>query len=248
MGTEHVAAEFAGATAVSAQDGDELGRHYPTPARRWWHVVGSLSLAALALFLVFAAVTVNVQHWKLEPVLSGSMRPGIQPGDLAIVRPVPLDEIHVGTVIAYQPPNEPRPVLHRIVEMDGKTILTKGDANNVADPWGKVILKSGDIDRLVSVVPKVGFLLDVRSTLLKIVGGTFLLAAALWIFSLFHDRKKASTDAASPSESPHSEPDRPAQPAAMSAPRRIHNDSSDDPSDDTNDRSVPDPVTASKER
>jgi signal peptidase len=180
----------------AAERGGSVGKHQPKPARRWWHVAGSLLFAAFALFLVFAAVVVNVQHWKLEPVLSGSMRPGIQPGDLAIVRPVPLNEIGVGTVIAYQPPEQPRPVLHRIVEMSGTTILTKGDANNVADPWGKVTLQSGDVDRLVGVVPKVGFLLDVRSLLLKIVGGVIVVAAGLWIWALFRERSKARGETA----------------------------------------------------
>lgn len=242
-----VDAEFVGNAALPARDGDELGQHHPKPTRRWWHIVGSLSLAALALFLVFGAVVVNTQHWKLEPVLSGSMRPGIQPGDLAIVRPVPIDEIHVGTVIAYQPPNEPRPVLHRVVELAGKTILTKGDANNVADPWGKVTLKSGDVDRLVGVVPKVGFLLEVRSLLLKIIGATFVLAAALWIFSLFRDRTQAHTDGALPGESTEPQRNGPEQPERISVATRVR-DSSGNPSDDTKDRSVPDLVTPSTER
>lgn len=167
---------------------NSVGRHHPQPTRRWWHIAGSVFFALFAVLLVTGAVVVNVQHWKLEPVLSGSMRPGIQPGDLAIVRPVPADDIHVGEIIAYLPPEQPRPVLHRIVSLNAKGLVTKGDANRVDDPWGRVKPESGQIDRLVVVVPKVGFLLAVRGVLLKIIAGILLAMAAFWIWSLLRGR------------------------------------------------------------
>ena len=36
-------------------------------------------------------------------------------------------------------------------------ITTKGDANNVADPWGKIVLKGATAYRMVGVIPLVGW-------------------------------------------------------------------------------------------
>ncbi|WP_159604204.1 signal peptidase I, partial [Agromyces humi] len=66
-------------------------------------------------------------------VLSGSMRPAIQPGDIALVQP--LDRYERGQVILFPNPAHPEQrLLHRIVDIgpDGD-LVTKGDANEVAD-------------------------------------------------------------------------------------------------------------------
>jgi signal peptidase len=161
-------------------------------SRRWLRVIGSLLFAVFAALLVAGAVVVNVQHLKLEPVLSGSMRPGIQPGDLAVVRPVPIGEVHVGEVIAYLPPGHTTPVLHRVVDMNSGGIITKGDANNVADPWGRVKPQGESVNRLVTVIPKVGFLLNVRTLVLKILAGIILAALCIAIWASLRQRQPAA--------------------------------------------------------
>lgn len=165
-----------------------MSRHRPS-TRSWWRRVAVGLLAALAAALVAGAVVVNLEHIKLEPVLSGSMRPGIQPGDLAIVRPVPVSSLHKGEVIAYLPPNQTTPVMHRIVSIDSQGIVTKGDANPVADPWGRVKPSSSSVEHLVTVVPKIGFLIDIKRQLLAVAGGVLLLALALGLWSWGRPRK-----------------------------------------------------------
>lgn len=69
-------------------------------------------------------------------VLSGSMSPVIQAGDLIIVKTIKPEEVKVGDVITY---NVDKKILvtHRVVEIlnDNKEIRfrTKGDANRVVD-------------------------------------------------------------------------------------------------------------------
>lgn len=165
-----------------------------------WGRVGLGFLVVFAGLLVASAVIVNLEHLKFQPVLSGSMRPGVQPGDLAIVRPVQTDRLRVGEVIAYLPPGQSTPVIHRIISVTPAGIVTKGDANSVADPWGRVKPQSSTVARLVAVVPKVGFVTDVRRQLLVGSGVIVLVALmlALWSRSRKADNATASTDAAEP--------------------------------------------------
>jgi signal peptidase len=89
------------------------------------------------------------------------MRPEIQPGDLAITRPVPIDALRVGDVISFYPPGEDVATLHRIASIerpDGRlSVKTKGDANQTEDPWGWIRPHEDQVYRLVAVVPNVGY-------------------------------------------------------------------------------------------
>jgi signal peptidase len=161
----------------------------------------------IAVAVVGAAVLVYVFHPRFDTVLTGSMRPGIQPGDVVMVRPVPTNELKVGDVIAYLPPSHTTPVLHRIVSIDPSGLLTKGDANNVEDPWGKVATDSASTLRLVWVIPKVGLIAHNRSTVF--IGAGALLVAAIALTVLTHKRGEkrggspddsSPTDGTSPSE------------------------------------------------
>ncbi|WP_243076517.1 signal peptidase I [Microbacterium sp. SS28] len=66
-------------------------------------------------------------------VVTGSMMPNIQPGDVALVQNLP--EYGLGQVILF--PNPARPeqrIMHRIVEIrDDGMLVTKGDANEMRD-------------------------------------------------------------------------------------------------------------------
>lgn len=140
-------------------------------------------LAAIGAAVLAGAVLIRVDHLTFQPVLSGSMRPGIQPGDLAVLRPGPVSQLRVGEVIAYLPPGHTLPVMHRVVSIDAGGLVTKGDANNVADPWGRVKTQSATVDHLVAVVPKVGWLTEVRRQLLVAAGAVVLLALAVALFA-----------------------------------------------------------------
>lgn len=68
--------------------------------------------------------------YGLANVLSGSMEPTFSKGALLIVKQT--DDPQVGDIVVYQDPGEL--VVHRIIEIDGDTVVTRGDANNAADP------------------------------------------------------------------------------------------------------------------
>lgn len=101
-----------------------------------------LSVAALTLAIAVALVTIVIPKLMgAAPytVLTGSMRPAMAPGELAIVDPVEVADIRIGDVITYQPaPGEPQVVTHRVVGINAasggeRTFLTQGDANTTPD-------------------------------------------------------------------------------------------------------------------
>jgi signal peptidase len=100
--------------------------------------------------------------WRIETVLSGSMQPAIHPGDLELLRPEATDDITVGQVVAFHPPHEQITVTHRVVDVqhdnEGVWITTKGDANNAADPWGRIRVGGSRVWVVRHVVPRAGSL------------------------------------------------------------------------------------------
>ena len=79
--------------------------------------------------------------WAVNPVLSGSMRPGFTVGGVVISQRIPVSQLAVRDVIVFHNPNKPsEEMVHRIVQMtkgpDGQLLIkTQGDANPVRDPW-----------------------------------------------------------------------------------------------------------------
>jgi signal peptidase len=148
--------------------------------------VATAALCVVALFVVADGLALAFGGFALHTVLSGSMRPGIQPGDLVVVQRAPASSLHVGDVIAFLPPDggtapvapgSSEPVLHRVISMDQSTgiLQTRGDANTAAD--SPVVLR-GEAWRLVARIPLAGWLWAFRGVL-WIVAGAFLLLVAL---------------------------------------------------------------------
>lgn len=133
-----------------------------TPQRSTVHKAFSRLWLVLAFCaLAFAGYQVWSGQWRATPVLSGSMRPAMQPGDVAVTQRVPVSDLRVRDVVVFHPPNEgERQTVHRIVKLtvkDGTTsITTWGDANLIADP-AVSSLKGSTAYRMVRVVPLLGY-------------------------------------------------------------------------------------------
>jgi signal peptidase len=136
--------------------------------------------------LAAAAYQTGTGRWHATPVLSGSMRPGLQPGDVVLTKRVPVSDLQVRDVIVFHPPGEAdRLKVHRIVRLTsrngGVAITTRGDANSAADPE-EATLSSHDTYRVERVIPLVGYpavwLAAGNHGAMAIVLGLLLLAAA----------------------------------------------------------------------
>jgi signal peptidase len=98
--------------------------------------LAAVTLTAGALVAgALAAVVAVLFGWSSSVVLTGSMRPAVQVGDVVITAPPSADRIRDGSVVRFHPPGRRgRAVLHRIVRVTGDGLLvTKGDANTFAD-------------------------------------------------------------------------------------------------------------------
>jgi signal peptidase I len=111
------------------------------------------------------AVGPHVFGYRTLTMLTGSMAPAIDPGDVAVVTPLAVSEVTEGMVITYHIPVEDhRLVTHRVVSVehgpDGSvTVQTKGDANAAVDPW-TATLEGDTAYRVRAVIPELGHVLQ----------------------------------------------------------------------------------------
>ncbi len=130
--------------------------------RRWVRIVSSIVLGCvvLAVLLVTLGMVLGVERFAV--VDSGSMRPALNPGDVAILTSERSSAVADGQIVAFHPPGQPRvTVIHRVRSIErtktGIIIRTKGDANDVRDPW-RAKIAGNTVWRESVKVPWVGFL------------------------------------------------------------------------------------------
>jgi len=164
-------------------------------------VASLLTLAAVAL-LAAVAVGPRLGLYRMETVLSGSMQPTFNPGDVIIVTPEPVTAVRPGQVISYQIPIGDHHVeSHRVVRVLRRgahpVIITRGDNNAEADPW-RAQLTSGTAWRERLVIPAVGrVIIWMRQPLVQriCVLGIPILLAVWWLIGIWRPRP-AKTDPA----------------------------------------------------
>lgn len=153
--------------------------------------------ALRTLFLVAVALVlgVNVYLWNARSlmgnalpmpfgygaavVLSGSMEPTFSTGDLILVKE--SKDFQVDDIVVYQTGSVL--VVHRIVQIDGDTAITQGDANNVTDEPIQLTAIKGTV---LGHIPCLGTLVR----LLKTPAVTFALVAAAIAMVEFSFRKE----------------------------------------------------------
>jgi signal peptidase len=127
-------------------------------------LAGRALLVPIALLFVGLAVLPRLGLYRPLTVLSGSMRPTFDPGDLVIVRPEPVSAVRVGQVISYKVPVGAHQVeTHRVLKIlkggAHPVIQTQGDANNWRDPW-TAQLQGTTAWRLTAVIPYGGYAIN----------------------------------------------------------------------------------------
>lgn len=121
-----------------------------------------LPVLLVAFALLFVALP-KAAGYEWRTVVTGSMRPALQPGDVVLISPS-AGEVGVGDIVAFPDPTGlNRDILHRVASItDTGVLVTKGDANDVVDPWQ--IDSSQVIGAKVLEIPRIGFLVEAATT------------------------------------------------------------------------------------
>lgn len=120
-------------------------------------VLLSLALLAVTVLIMLPKVTGSQTY----SVLTNSMAPKYAPGTFLVSQAADFDELKLGDVITYQiESGKPGVITHRIVgfgflQTGEKTLTTKGDNNDVADP--QPVREIQVRGKLLYAVPFVGF-------------------------------------------------------------------------------------------
>ncbi|MCL2467299.1 MAG: signal peptidase I [Micrococcales bacterium] len=155
----------------------------------FWVVLAVVTGLTMAVFIVPQS-----QAGSGLTVLTGSMRPALDPGDVVALRGVKAHEVcetvKTGDVVAFMPnTDDPMMVTHRVVRVydyDGYedcTVVTKGDANNTEDQPVPARAVKGVV---MYSVPKVGHVLNWtqhQGARVMVIGAglCFLIGAALLV-------------------------------------------------------------------
>ncbi|NGY62562.1 signal peptidase I [Lentzea sp. NEAU-D13] len=161
-------------------------------------------IALTTLVAAAAAVAAVMLQIAFLPVLSPSMSPMFEAGDLAITRMVAVSEIQVGDVVVLPRPDAPgQRYVHRIVELtrqpDGPVVRTKGDNNDTIDPY-LLRITSSSVPLVVGSVPDLGrFALASqhiwpRIGLILLVGTCTLLGAKRLIYQSGPSTRECDTE------------------------------------------------------
>lgn len=143
--------------------------------------------AILNISLIGVLAAVLVLLLSLGParvVISDSMAPTIRAGDVLWIRPI-SGPITPGRIVSYN--EQGKLITHRVVAVEGDTLITKGDNNQEVDPWR--VSTADVIGSPVLRIPYLGYLIVLIK---KPVGWLVLIILpAGWI--IFDEIKKIIT-------------------------------------------------------
>lgn len=111
---------------------------------------------------------INIFGYTIMQVATGSMSNTLNIDDIVIVKIT--KEVNENDIITYEDNNSL--ITHRIIQKNGKKIITKGDANNSQD---KPITKEDIVGKVIYIIPKVGIWKKVLVTPQVIISGSITL-------------------------------------------------------------------------
>ena len=131
--------------------------------RRFADLAFGVFLATLTLLLATTLLFI-VQGGRGLVVLSGSMAPAIETGDVAVIKAAKAKTVDEGDIITFSDPTRDGDlVTHRVIRIerqdDGKlAFTTKGDANKGKEEW--LIEPGGSVGAFQFRIPKAGYVMQ----------------------------------------------------------------------------------------
>ncbi len=142
----------------------------------------------IVLFFLFTSA-VAVSGTKVYSVATGSMEPNIPNGSVVFVRQ--RETYQVGDVITAFIEGE-QTYTHRIVEIRGEDIYTKGDANNTIDPTPT--RQSRIVGKVILHLPLLGFLSQKLNTTVLIIAFAAVLVVLIAVRLIMAFKQKHRGD------------------------------------------------------
>ena len=120
----------------------------------------------------------SVFGYTFFEVVSGSMSPAIEKWDLILIKN--QDDYNVGDIVSFK--SEDAYITHRIVEKNGNTYITQGDANNTVD---SPITKDKIAGKVVKIYSNLAAWIKVFTTPKIAIMGVISITLLLYTMSLF---------------------------------------------------------------
>jgi signal peptidase len=129
--------------------------------RKKSNTVRNVVFIAITLCVVIApAILTSKFGYGFSPILTGSMQPTANPGDVFLTRLSAATELKSGDVIAVNNQITGTYYSHRIVEVRDYNgairIITKGDANQSADRDPYIVSRIAEVSKVVGTISYIG--------------------------------------------------------------------------------------------
>lgn len=118
----------------------------------------------------------NLIGFRAYTILSGSMKPKIDPGDIVIILNKNKVNLNKNDIITFKEDNTV--ITHRIVDIKDEGYITKGDNNNSIDAY--TVTPKNILGKVMFRIPKLGYILEFLSRPL-IIALEMIIAAVLII-------------------------------------------------------------------
>jgi signal peptidase I len=165
-------------------------------------VRNALFIATAFTVALIPAILTSQYGFGFSPILTGSMQPSANPGDLFITRLVPASTLQVGDIIAINNQITGTYYSHRIHEMrmvnGALRIITKGDSNESPDREPFMVSPVNEVSKAINVLPNIGQPMVYMNTVQgRQSAATFLVISNILALFLILFRKKIFTSSTS---------------------------------------------------
>ena len=167
------------------------------PIQKIWNVVSTVLVVIVVLCAVFLMGS-RLLGYQCYTVISGSMQPAYDVGDLLYVKDVDVNTIKVGDPITFVLNENLVVATHRVVRIDAENqrFYTKGDANDIEDS------EPVHFNNVIGVpkfsIPKLGYVSDFIQNppgMYITIGVGIILILIVFLPDLLGKKKKEETDA-----------------------------------------------------
>lgn len=125
----------------------------------------------------------NIIGFRTYTVLSGSMKPKINPGDIVVVTNKANNKLKKDDIITFKEENDV--ITHRIIDIKDNGYITKGDNNNSIDSF--IVYPENVIGKVLFHIPKIGYIVEFLARPI-VISIEMILLAILIIKSVIKDK------------------------------------------------------------